>query len=114
LLFTIVPDDNRNFMANIKAPIQNSGKIKKGQSVQINLYNYPEAEYGKLEGTVASMSAIPNEDGFYLVRVNLAPSLITSYNIEIPFINEMTGTAEIITQDLRLLERFFHQIRGLF
>ncbi|MEM9548782.1 MAG: HlyD family secretion protein, partial [Bacteroidota bacterium] len=37
--------------------------------------------------------------------------LITSYKQEIEFRQEMSGTAEIITEDLRLIERFFYQFR---
>lgn len=114
LLFTVVPNQNTNYLAKINAPIRNSGKIIPGQKVNIKLLNYPETEFGMLNGTVKSMSAIPNEEGFYLVNVALNDKLITSYNIEISFINEMTGTAEIITEDLRLLERFFYQLRGIF
>jgi len=114
LLFTVVPDKNQNFIAKIKAPIRNSGKIRIGQKVNIKLYNFPETEYGMLNATVQSMSAIPDEEGFYLVNASMQSKLITSYGIEIPFKNEMTGTAEIVTEDLRLLERFFHQIKGIF
>ena len=114
LMFTIIPSKERSYMAKIKAPIRNSGKIKPQQKVNIKLLNFPETEYGMLKGSVKSMSALPNEEGFYLVNVHLDSKLITSYNMEIPFINEMTGTAEIITEDLRLMERFFYQLRGLF
>lgn len=114
LLFTIIPTMENDYLAKIKAPIQNSGKIKKGQNVNIKLSNYPETEYGMLNGKVESMAAIPNEDGFYLVQASLDSPLKTSYNIEIPFRNEMSGKAEIVTEDLRLLERFFYQLRGLF
>ncbi len=114
LLFTIVPTLENHYLAKIKAPIQNSGKIKSGQDVNIKLLNYPETEYGMLHGKVKSMSAIPNDEGFYLVQVSLNSPLTTSYNIEIPFKSEMNGTAEIVTDDLRLIERFFYQLRGLF
>lgn len=114
LLFTIVPTIENKFIAKIKAPIQNSGKIKIGQTVNIKLFNFPETEYGMLSGKVKSMSALPNDEGFYLVLVPLDSPLTTSYNIEIPFKNEMTGTAEIVTEDLRLLERFFYELRGIF
>jgi len=114
LLFTIVPSVENQYLAKIKAPIQNSGKIRKGQKVNIKLFNYPETEYGMVNGKVKSMSAIPNDEGFYFVQVSLKSPLTTSYNIEIPFKSEMTGTAEIVTEDLRLLERFFYQLRGLF
>ncbi|WP_300434154.1 HlyD family efflux transporter periplasmic adaptor subunit [Christiangramia sp.] len=114
LLFTIVPNKIENYLARIKAPIQNSGKIKSGQEVNIKLLNYPETEYGVLEGKVKNISAIPNSEGSYIVNVPLEKSLVSSYNIEIPFKNEMTGTAEIVTEDLRLIERFFYQVRGIF
>ncbi|PQB03567.1 HlyD family secretion protein [Aureitalea marina] len=114
LLFTIVPEESRAFIAHIKAPIHNSGKIAPGQRVNIKLHNYPEEEYGKLNATVSSMSAIPNEDGFYMIKASLPDRLLTSYEIEIPFRSELSGTAEIITEDLRLLERFFYQLRGIF
>jgi len=113
LLFTIVPMIEDHYLARIKAPIQNSGKIKPNQDVNIKLFNYPETEYGMLKGKVKTMSAIPNDEGFYLVQVSLESPLTTSYNIEIPFKNEMTGTAEIVAEDLRLLERFFYQLRGI-
>ena len=114
LLFTIIPSKNEQYMAKIKAPIQNSGKIKNGQKVNIKLLNYPETEYGMLQASVTSMSAIPDEEGFYLVSANLSSSLITSYQIEIPFRSEMQANAEIVTEDLRLIERFFYQLKGIF
>jgi len=114
LLFTVIPSLNEQYLAKIKAPIRNSGKIKKGQKVNIKLFNFPEMEYGMLEANIESMSALPDEQGYYLVHASLASSLTTSYQIEIPFKNEMQGTAEIITEDLRLMERFFYQLRGIF
>jgi len=114
LIFSIIPNETGNYVAKVKAPIQNSGKIKLGQNVNVKLFNFPESEYGALAGTVASMSAIPDVEGFYLIDVALEEKLITSYNIEIPFKTEMVGTAEIITEDLRLMERFFYQLRGIF
>jgi len=114
LLFTIVPQNKENYIAKILAPVQNSGKIEKGQEVNINLFNYPETEYGLLKGRVHSMSAIPNAEGFYLIDVILNNKLLTSYNIKIPFRNEMTGRAEIITEDLRLIERFFYKLKKIF
>ncbi|MDC7997400.1 HlyD family secretion protein [Gilvibacter sediminis] len=114
LLFSIVPDTQQNYVAKIKAPIANSGKIKTGQDVNILLFNYPEEEYGMLSAKIESMSAIPNENGFYLVNASLESSLVTTYDIAIPFKSELNGTANIVTEDLRLLERFFYQLRGLF
>jgi multidrug resistance efflux pump len=113
LVFTIIPTENLSFIAKLKAPVQNSGKIKIGQSVNIKLQNYPETEFGMFRGTILSISLVPNNDGFYLIDVSLPNKLITSYNKEIAFKQEMRGTAEIITEDLRLIERFFYQFRNI-
>jgi len=114
LLFTVIPQIKNHHIAKIKAPIRNSGKIKIGQQVNINLFNFPETEYGVLEGKVAEMSAIPDEDGYYYITVLLDKGLLTSYNIQIPFMSEMTGMAEIVTEDLTILERLFYNIKDVF
>jgi len=114
LVFTIIPKDNSSFIAKLKTPAQNSGKIKVGQKVNIKLENYPDTEFGILNGTVKNISLIPNAEGIYFVDVELPKKLITSYNKEIDFKQEMRGSAEIITEDLRLIERFFYQLKDLF
>jgi len=111
LVFTIIPSENSSFIAKLKTPAQNSGKIKIGQQVNIKLENYPDAEFGVLNGKVKTISLIPNQDGLYLIDVELPKKLITSYNKELDFKQEMRGTAEIITEDLRLIERFFYQFK---
>lgn len=113
LVFTIIPSGNNSFVGKIKAPAQNSGKIKLGQKVNIRLVNYPYTEFGMIEGIIKSISLIPDKDGNYLIDVELPIKLITTYNKEIEFKQEMRGTAEIITEDLRLIERFFYQLRKI-
>ncbi len=112
LVFTIVPSQNSSFIAKLKSPAHNSGKIKIGQNVNIRLENYPDTEFGSLQGTIKNISLIPNDNGQYLIDVELPETLITSYNKTIDFKQEMRGVAEIITEDLRLLERFFYQLKN--
>ncbi len=111
LVFTIIPSDNSSFIAKLKTPAQNSGKIKVGQDVNVKLENYPDTEFGVLNGIVKTISLMPNKDGLYLIDVDLPEKLITSYNKEIEFKQEMVGSAEIITENLRLIERFFYQFK---
>ncbi|MFY7670380.1 HlyD family secretion protein [Tenacibaculum sp. MEBiC06402] len=113
LIFTIIPENSESFIGKIKAPIANSGKIKKGQAVHIKLLNYPADEFGKLNGTVKFISLFPDLEGNYLIDVELPKKLITTYEKEIEFKQEMTGTADIITEDLRLIERFFYQLKNV-
>jgi multidrug resistance efflux pump len=114
LVLTIIPSDDSSFIAKLKTPSQNSGKINIGQKVNIKLDNYPNTEFGMLNGFVDNISLTPDDNGLYTVDVTLSEKLITSYNKEIEFKQEMTGTAEIITEDLRLIERFFYQLKKIF
>ncbi|MBE9490305.1 MAG: HlyD family efflux transporter periplasmic adaptor subunit [Bacteroidetes bacterium] len=110
-VFTIIPKNHSSYICKVQAPVLNSGKIKIGQDVNIKLSGYPDNEFGVLRGKVEKISLIPNKDGLYLIDVELPKKLITSYNKELDFKQEMSGTAEIITEDLRLIERFFYQFK---
>jgi multidrug resistance efflux pump len=113
LVFTIIPNENAAFIAKLKTPAQNLGKVKIGQIVNIKLQNYPDYEFGVLKGTVNHISEISTTDGFYTIDVSLPEKLITSYNKEIEFKQEMRGSAVIITEDLRLIQRFFYQLNKI-
>jgi len=56
---------------------------------------------------------ISNQKGNYLIDVMLSKKLTTTYNKEIDFRQEMKGTANIITEDLRLIERFFYKLKDV-
>lgn len=114
LLFTVIPSEDGAYIAKLKTPAQNSGKIKTGQKVQLRLQDYPDNEYGVLEGTISRISAVTDEQGFYLIDVKLPETLITTYKKEIVFKQEMQASATIITEDLRLIERFFYQLKDIF
>ena len=94
-------------------PATNSGKVAKGEKVLIKLDNYRFQEYGIVEGRVQNISLTPDDKGNYYVDVILSKGLKTSYNKTLPFDKELSGNAEIVTKDLRLIERFFYQIRQL-
>ena len=81
--------------------------------MNIRLESYPDTEFGTLTGKVISISLIPDSEGFYLIDVSLPKKLITSYHKEIEFKQEMRGIAEIVTEDLRLIERFFYQFKKI-
>jgi multidrug resistance efflux pump len=109
IVFTIIPSKNSSIIAKLKTPARNIGKVRVGQIVNLKLQNYPAYEFGVLKGRVKVISEISNKNGFYTIDVALPKELITSYNKEIAFKQEMRGTAEIITEDLRLMQRFFYQ-----
>lgn len=113
-IFNIIPVDNDYYLGKVTAPSQNSGKLKIGQKVNIRLANYPDHEFGIIQGKVEYISLTPDKEGRFLIDVMLPDKLKTSYNKSIDFRQEMSGTADIVTEDLRLIERLFYQLRGTF
>jgi HlyD family secretion protein len=112
-LFAIIPDGVDQYVGYIEVDKLGYGKVEVGQQVKIRLDNFPSVEYGQLKGAVQSISAIPNEDK-YLIKVGLTNGLMSTYNKKLIYSPEMTGQADIVTEDLRIVERIFNQFRKLF
>ncbi|GET26523.1 hemolysin [Prolixibacter sp. NT017] len=112
-VFTIVPDKPSRIIGKVKLQIQGSGKVKVGQKVNIKFANYPYMEYGMVEGRVDKISEVPN-DNYYSCEVNLPNGLVTNYGTKLDFNHEISGTAEIITEDRRLIQRLFDPIKSIF
>ncbi|AZA79205.1 HlyD family efflux transporter periplasmic adaptor subunit [Chryseobacterium sp. G0186] len=112
-IVSILPSNKEKLVGRMSVPTANSGKIIPGEKVLIKLDNYRFQEYGIIEGKVQNISLIPDDKGNYYVDVILPKGLKTSYNKTLTFDKELRGSAEIVTQDLRLIERFFYQIRKL-
>jgi len=113
-VFSIIPDARNGFVGKVKAPALNSGKIKVGQKVNIRLANFPDREFGVLRGKIKNISLVPDKDGNLLLDVALPNGLETSYKKKIVFQQEMKGSAEIVTEDLRLIERILYQFKSIF
>ncbi|AZA47100.1 HlyD family efflux transporter periplasmic adaptor subunit [Chryseobacterium carnipullorum] len=109
-LFSIIPNNNDTgkYFARAKMPMERAGKVKVGQKVNIKLLNYPFEEYGVLEGKVKKVTNVTNENVYYVI-IELNKGLITSYNKKITP-NNLMGQAEIITDDIRLLQRFIYTL----
>jgi hypothetical protein len=112
-VFSVVPSTGKGYIGKLKAPSQNSGKIKVGQKVNVRLLNYPDREFGILKGQIQNIALVPDKDGNIAIDVVLPEGMKTSYKKTIPFQQEMRGSAEIITEDLRLLERILYQFRDM-
>ena len=115
VVFNIVPSNQGEIIGKAMLPTERSGKVRKGQKVNIRFSNYPDKEFGIVKGIVENISLIPIVDGqnvkSYVVDIELPNGLRTSYNKELPFLPEMEGQADIITEDISLLERFLMPIR---
>lgn len=112
VVMTIIPQETLAF-GRVELPVSGSGKVEEGQRVNIKLDNYPYQEYGMVVGEIQSKSIVPINNN-YILTLSLPSGLKSSYNKELAFDREMQGTAEIITKDLRIIERVFNQFRALF
>jgi HlyD family secretion protein len=107
---TAVPEESEELIGRAQLPVQRSGKVKEGQRVIIRFANFPDQEFGIVNGTVRSISLVPSENS-YQVEIALPDGLTTSYRKTLPASHEMTASAEIVTEDLRLIERFFMPLK---
>lgn len=111
-LFSVVPNRKQEFIGKCLLPVQNSGKLEIGQQVNIKLDNYPYHENGMLSGTLVNVSEVPNNDR-YAVDVKLNHGLITSYNKTLTYQEQMKGKADIITQNVSVLDRLFFNLKKM-
>lgn len=116
-VFTVVPDSSHEVIGKALLPVARSGKVKTGQKVNIRISNFPENEYGILRGKVKNISLVPTQAAemtYYTVEIQLPDGLITTYKKELPWLPNMQGQADIITEDISLLERFFLPIKKIW
>lgn len=110
-ILTVVPEVNEIF-GHLLMPIGNSGKVQLNQIVNIHLENYPYNEFGTIKGRIAGISKVP-QNNLYAVTVSLQEGLKTTHDIKLDFKEQMKGSAEIILEDHRLIERFFYQLNKI-
>lgn len=110
MAFTIVPQGDDRLMGKVRIPIVRSGKVRKGQRVIVRFSNFPDQEFGVVNGVVANISLVP-ADEFYTADIDFPEGLRTNYGIDLPVSPETQATAEIVTEELRLIERFFLPIK---
>jgi HlyD family secretion protein len=110
-LFALLPTSNK-LIAKAELPVLGSGKVKVGQAVNIRLSNYPFEQFGMLQGKIESISEVPDKEN-YTVAISLPQGMNSTHNKLLSFRPQLQGETEIITEDLRLLERVFYQFRKL-
>ncbi len=113
VVFTVVPFQESKIIGRVTLPLRGAGKVKPGQRVNIRFDNFPYMEYGVVRGTVKSISLVPSNDS-YIAEIALPQNLETNYHIPLVFSQEMKGDVEIVTEDLRLIQRFFNPLKSLF
>ncbi len=111
-VLNVVPHNTGSYVGRVRLKMQRSGKVKQGQSVNIKLSSYPYLEYGMVKGIVRTKSLVPSSEA-YIIEIDLPDGLTTLYGKKLDFSQNMTGTAEIITDDLRLIQKLINPLRYL-
>jgi len=112
-VFSILPVEKGYSKGKALLPVQGSGKVKIGQTINVRISNFPDQQFGYLVGTITSISSTINKDGFYVLEISFPDGLKTNYNINLPGSQQMVGNAKIITEDLRVIERFILPLKAI-
>jgi HlyD family secretion protein len=109
-VFFVDPENSR-YVGELWLPQQNLGKVKMGQDVLVKLSSYPFQEFGVVYGKVEFISQIPDSEGRFLIKIHLPNGLVTNYGKNLVYKFGMVATAEVITEDTRLIEKVFYRFR---
>ena len=112
-IFSIIPTQKTDLLGKAQLPVARSGKVKKGQQVNIHFLNYPDNEFGMVRGIVSNISLVP-VNNYYVLEISFPNGLQTTYKKDLPFSQEMTANIEIITENIRLLERFILPLKRIW
>jgi len=112
LVMTVIPENAGDIIGKIELQVAGAGKVKAGQKVNVKFHNFPFMEYGMVVGEIQSVSLVTSNNA-YSVMVRFPDGLKTTYNTEIMFSQDMQGQAEIITDDLRLIERIINPVKSV-
>jgi HlyD family secretion protein len=112
-VFTVVPENVGELIGKVELPVRGSGKVEQGLDVNVKFDNYPYMEYGLVRAKINNVSLVP-EDNFYMVEVYFPNGLVTNYGNDLTLQNQLMGQAEIITEDLKLIQRIFNPMKALW
>lgn len=107
-LFYVQPT-NTAYFVEMLIPQYNFGKIQLGQQVLLKFQAYPYEQYGAVVGKIDYINSTPSDSG-YLAKVILPEGLVTNYKKPLQYRNGLFAQADIITENMRLLERFYYSL----
>ncbi|MGA0558250.1 HlyD family efflux transporter periplasmic adaptor subunit [Larkinella sp. VNQ87] len=112
-LFVIATSDAVKYTGLLNLPQNNLGKVKIGHWVLIKFAGYPFQEFGIVRGQIKQIADVPDRNGVFLAKVALPDGLQTQYHKTIRYRTGMVATAEVITEDTRLIEKLFFAFKRL-
>ncbi len=111
-LFTILPP-KIEYEVQLKFPFEGAEKVKTKQNVRIKLSDVPYKEFGYLPCTIKKIAQVANEDHYLAVAIP-KDELVTTFDKQISYKENMKGIGEIVTNDRSLLGRMLEKILYVF
>lgn len=105
-----VQPPNTGYFLEANLPQYNFGKLSIGQKTIVRFAAYPSEEFGMVTGTLDAIKPVPTDSG-YIAKILLPQGLTTHLSRKLAYREGLQANVEIITDDRRLLERFFSGIR---
>lgn len=112
-LFYVTPKAQKKPIGKALLPASGAGKVKIGQKVIVSVNNFPEEEFGSLNGVVCAISDVPTTEGNYIVDIEFPNGLNTVFHKELPSSQQYIGSARLIIKDRRLIEVFVQPIKTI-
>lgn len=116
-VFSVVPKQALS-TGKVLLPAKGAGKVKVGQEVIVKLEDFPFLEYGAVLGKVTAISLTStnlktekSNVSAYLIDVSFPTGMVTNYKSTLDLKADSKGTAEIITNNRKLVERLFDNMR---
>lgn len=114
LIMIIIPKKKILPIGKAKFSAVGIGKIQVGQRAIIKLSNYPDEEFGVIEGVVSGVSDIPDRDGNYTVDIMFPYNLNTNCGKTLPQTKQMLGNVQVVVKDKRLIEKIIQPVEKIF
>lgn len=115
--FELVSSEADGCYGIVFIPASGIGKVKAGQTVNVRLSGFPYMEYGIIKGIVleGTPALEKGQDGSvaYKMAVLFPSKLQTTYEKDIPFIPGMNGSAEVVTEEKRLVGAIMGPIKSI-
>ena len=113
-VMAIVPPIGSGIVGMVELPLASAGKVLEGQRVVMKFYSYSYNRFGIVQGEVMSKALLPRDNKTISVRVSLPHGLHTNRGYDLKFDQQMTGSAEIVTEERRFIERMFDKLLSIF
>ncbi|KIO77426.1 hypothetical protein TH53_09085 [Pedobacter lusitanus] len=97
------------FYGAMQIPQNKLARVKEGQEVLIKLKRYPYETYGMIRGKIKAIDPVSGQDSLFISRVDFKNDL-SGLTQPIQLKKGMTADAEIIIQDVSVMQRLSRSI----